>query len=213
MNELQVSNQHVIPFDDLQRMGMAVAKSGLFGLKTPEQAIALMLVAQSEGKHPASAAREYDIIQGRPALKTDAMLSRFQECGGKVDWKVYTDEKVIGVFSHPNGGTIEIEWTIDRAKQIGLTSKDNWKKYPRNMLRARCVSEGIRAIYPGIICGVYTPEEVSDFSESNQAKGNRLNSHDNNEPAQNVVDTQYDEICPICGSDVKDGKCTTPAKH
>jgi hypothetical protein len=31
------------------------------------------------------------------------------------------------------------------------------------MLRARCISEGIRAVYPGCVVGVYTPEEVQDF--------------------------------------------------
>jgi hypothetical protein len=32
------------------------------------------------------------------------------------------------------------------------------------MLAARCVSEGVRALYPACICGMYTPEEVSDFA-------------------------------------------------
>ena len=36
------------------------------------------------------------------------------------------------------------------------------------MLRARCVSEGIRSVYPGCVVGVYTPEEVQDFSPSRQ---------------------------------------------
>ncbi len=68
-----------IPYSDIERMGMVLVKSQLFGIKTPEQAIALMLVAQSEGKHPATVAKEYDIIAGRPALKAQAMLARFQE--------------------------------------------------------------------------------------------------------------------------------------
>ena len=32
------------------------------------------------------------------------------------------------------------------------------------MLRARVVSEGIRTVFPGCVVGVYTPEEVNDFS-------------------------------------------------
>ena len=47
----------LIPVNEVQTMAIAVAKSGLFGMKTPEQALALMLVAQSEGLHPARAAR------------------------------------------------------------------------------------------------------------------------------------------------------------
>ena len=156
MNEL-------VPIGDIERMATAIAKSGLFGMKTPEQAVALMLIAQAEGMHPAIAARDYHVIQGRPALKADAMLARFQSAGGKVVWESYTDNAVIGVFSHPAGGSVKIEWTMRQAMSIGLGGKDNWKNYPRAMLRARCISEGIRTVYPACVAGVYTPEEVQDF--------------------------------------------------
>lgn len=154
---------NLIPVNDIQTMAVAVAKSNLFGVKTAEQAFALMLIAQAEGLHPAIAARDYHVIQGRPALKTDAMMARFQQAGGKVNWKVYTDDEVTGVFSHPQGGELSVTWTLDQAKRIGLAGKDNWKNYPRAMLRARCISEGIRSVYPGCVVGVYTPEEVQDF--------------------------------------------------
>ena len=154
----------LIPVADVQTMAIAIAKSQLFGMKTPEQALALMLVAQSEGLHPARAALEYHIIQGRPALKADAMLARFQQHGGKVIWKDYTDEKVSGLFSHPSGGEVLIDWTIDRAKQAGVYGKNpTWKSYPRAMLRSRCISEGVRTVFPGVSVGVYTVEEVQDF--------------------------------------------------
>ena len=58
---------------------------------------------------------------------------------------------------------LEIEWTMDRAKAAGLTGKQTWKQYPRQMLRARVISEGIRTVYPGVAVGIYTPEEVNDF--------------------------------------------------
>lgn len=155
----------VISVSDIEKMAMAVAKSNLFGVKTIEQAMALMLVAQAEGLHPAIAARDYHIIQGKPALKADAMFARFQTAGGNVKWKDYTDDKVTGVFTHPQGGTVEITWTIEMAKKANLTGKDTWRQYPRQMLRARVISDGIRTVYPGVAVGVYTPEEVQDFVE------------------------------------------------
>lgn len=162
---------NLVPVADIQVMANAVAKSGLFGIKTAEQGVALMLIAQAEGLHPAIAARDYHVIQGRPALKTDAMMARFQQAGGKVEWKVYTDDEVTGVFSHPAGGSLTVTWTLAQAKRIGLAGKDNWKNYPRAMLRARCISEGIRSVYPGCVVGVYTPEEVQDFSEPAEPQG------------------------------------------
>ena len=154
---------NIVPYADIEKMATAVAASKLFGVKNPQEAIALMLVAQAEGMHPATAARDYHVIQGRPALKADAMLARFQAAGGKVEWKDYTDEKVTGVFSHPQGGQLELTWTMQQAKSIGIANKDNWRNYPRAMLRARCISEGIRSVYPGCVVGTYTPDEVEDF--------------------------------------------------
>ena len=154
----------LVPYGDIERMATAVAKSGLFGIKTPEQAVALMLIAQAEGMHPAIAARDYHVIQGRPALKADAMLARFQAAGGKVNWSCYTDEEVTGEFSHPQGGVVTISWTISMAKVAGLAGKDNWKNFPRAMLRARCISEGIRTVFPGCVVGTYTPEETEGFA-------------------------------------------------
>jgi hypothetical protein len=161
---------NIVPVADIERMATAVAKSGLFGIKTPEQGVALMLIAQAEGMHPAIAARDYHVIQGRPALKADAMLARFQSSGGKVVWKVYEDAEVTGEFSHPQGGTVTITWTFAQATKIGLTGKDNWRNYPRAMLRARVISEGIRTVYPGCVVGVYTPEEVEDFKDDKPVK-------------------------------------------
>ena len=154
----------LVPFEDMEKMATSVAASKLFGINNKDQAVALMLLCQAEGLHPAIAARDYHIIQGRPALKADAMLARFQQAGGAVNWKVYEDEQVTGIFSHPQGGSLEVTWTLAKAKLIGIANKDNWKNYSRAMLRARCVSEGIRSVYPGCVVGVYTPEEVQDFT-------------------------------------------------
>ena len=160
----------LVPIQSLERMAQAVAQSKLFGITNQEQALALMLVAQAEGLHPATAARDYHIIQGRPALKADAMLARYLSSGGKVEWHDHTDTKVAATFSHPAGGTLKIEWDMDRAKKAGLGGKDMWSKYPRQMLRARVISEGIRATNPAVATGIYTPEEVQDMEPVRKEK-------------------------------------------
>ena len=162
----------IVPLGEMDRMAEAIAKSGLFGMKTKDQALALMIVAQSENRHPGSVAAEYHIIQGRPALKADAMLARFQLAGGLVEWQDYTDKKVSAKFSHSvNSPTpVLIEWTLEMATKAGLTGKDNWKNYPRQMLRARVVSEGVRTVYPAVCVGVYTPEEVQDFEPAEHGR-------------------------------------------
>lgn len=183
---------NIIPYSDIERMANAITASKLFGVKTQNEAIALMLIAQAEGSHPATAARDYHVIQGRPALKADAMLARFQQAGGSVQWKVYTDEQVTGVFTHPAGGTLEVCWTIAQAKSIGIANKDNWRNYPRAMLRARCISEGIRSVYPGCVVGVYTPEEVEDFTPEVKHMGNVVEvKPENSTTVEQIMETKH----------------------
>jgi hypothetical protein len=172
----QPKPQPVVTFQDMERMAAAIAKSGLFGMKTPDQALALMVIAQAEGLHPGIVARDYHIIQGRPTLKADTMLARFQQSGGKVEWTCLTDERVAGIWSHPSSPRpIEMDWTIERARAIkqldkdgnlkAITDKENWRNYPRAMLRARLISEAVRTLYPAVSVGVYTPEEVQDMDK------------------------------------------------
>ena len=152
-----------VPIAEIERMAQAISKSKLFGVQNVEQALSLMLVAQAEGRHPALAARDYDIIQGRPAKKSEAMLRDFLESGGKVEWQQLDDTAAIATFSHPSGGTVKIDWTMKRAVAAGLGGRDMWKKYPRQMLRSRTVSEGIRTVCPMATSGMYVPEEVHDI--------------------------------------------------
>jgi hypothetical protein len=151
---------------ELERAAQYVARSGLFGVKRVEEAVSLMLLSQAEGVHPMRAVQEYHIINGRPALRADAMLARFLRAGGKVEWHALSNERAEATFSHPQGGSVRIAWTLEDAKRAGLLGKNggNWEKYPRAMLRARVVSEGVRTVYPGVAVGVYTPEEVADFT-------------------------------------------------
>lgn len=154
----------LVPLNDMQTMAGAMAQSGLFGVKNTTQALALMLVAQAEGQHPATIAQDYDIIQGRAARKTHSVLARFQQAGGSVQWHELTDASAAATFSHPQGGSLRMQWTIEQARKAGLTGKDNWKNYPRAMLRARCIAEGVRAVYPAAIGGLLVAEEARDMA-------------------------------------------------
>jgi hypothetical protein len=58
-----------------------------------------------------------------------------------------------------------------RAKQAGIAGKDNWKNYPRAMLRSRCISEGVRAVAPGVATGIYTVDEVQDMTPAERQMG------------------------------------------
>lgn len=154
---------NIVPYQDMQAMAAAMAKSKLFGMKTPDEVLALMLVAQANGQHPAAAARDYDIIQNRPSKKAEAMLRDFLLAGGKVEWHAYTDAKCDATFSHPQGGSVRVDWDMARVKKAKISNDAMYQKYTRNMFRARCISEGVRTVYPVATGGMYAPEEAHDM--------------------------------------------------
>lgn len=155
----------LVPYGQLEAMAQAFAKSGMFGAKTPEQALSLLLLAQAEGVHPAIAMRDYDIIQGRPAKKAEAMQRSFLAHGGKIEWHKYDDTGADATFSHPQGGTLRVSWDMARAEKAGLSGKDNYKKNTRQMFGARVISEGVRKVFPAATSGLYVPEEVREFEK------------------------------------------------
>jgi hypothetical protein len=155
-----MSNELMI-LTDLKEMANAACKSGLFKMPSVEAALTLMMICQSEGIHPIQAMKRYHIIQGRPSMRSDAMLAEFQRQGGRVEWLTRNDNECTAIFSHEQGGSVTVDWTIGRAKAAMLTT-DMWKKYPRQMLTARVISEGVRTVLPGVVAGIYTPEELED---------------------------------------------------
>jgi hypothetical protein len=157
-----MDDKALIPFADLEKMSEVMAKTGMFG-KNAEQLISLMLIAQAEGIHPARAAQEYDVIQGRPALKAQAALARFQETGGRIKWITRTDTECEAEFSHPKGDPVSVKWDMEKAKKRGLADKDNWKKMPGTMLMWRTASEGIRICCPACLNRLYIEYEVEDM--------------------------------------------------
>ncbi|HBM28053.1 MAG TPA: hypothetical protein DDZ92_04030 [Halomonas sp.] len=162
---IEPRTQAPVPLQDMQHMANAMAASGFFGFKTPDQALAIMLIAHANGQHPASAAQDYDVIQNNPTKKPQAMLRDFLAAGGKVEWHEATAAAADATFSHPRGGTLRVRWDMARAQQMGLSGKDNYKKQPGVMFRWRCVAEGVRIVYPGATAGLHTPEEVLDLDE------------------------------------------------
>ena len=166
----------LVPISDMERMAVAFAKGGLFGTKTPEQCLSLLLLAQAEGQHPAIAMRDFDVIQGKPAKKAEAMLRSFIGAGGSVQWHQYDDNGSCATFSHPQGGTVKVDWDAARAKKAGLSGKDNYQKYGRAMYRSRVISEGVRTVYPAATSGMYVPEEVRAMvrEEKNMGKAEVL---------------------------------------
>ena len=157
----------IVPLDQLERMAQSFADSRMFGDKKKEQVLVLLMLAHSEGVHPAIAMRDFDIIGSRPAKKAEAMHRSFIAAGGSIEWHALDDSKADATFSHPQGGSARISWDMERVKKAKIANEQMYAKYPRQMLRSRCISEGCRTVYPAATSGLYEPGEVQGIPEKN----------------------------------------------
>lgn len=171
-SNITMYDQITDPIHAIEKMGKWFAESGMFGVSKPEQGYVLAMACFAEKKTPLEISRTYHIIKGKLSMKADAMHAEFIRRGGRVRWDKSTDEECVATFFHPEFAPdgFVISNSMEDLKRKGVATdgsslKDMYRKFPRQMLRARTVSEGVRAIDPSINMGAYTPEEVADFDE------------------------------------------------
>ena len=132
-------------FDELANMADAVARSGLFKMNAP-QALTLMMLSESLGLHPIQAMMRYHIFEGRPTMRSDAMLAEFQRQGGRIEWTKDTPTECEAILYHdqhcPKGKAVS--FTMADAKAAGLAGKQVWQAHPRPTLTARVITTGIQ---------------------------------------------------------------------
>lgn len=63
-------------------------------------------------------------------------------------------------------GKFKYEYTIEMAEKAGYLGKDNWKKNPRDMLFARCLSGGARKWFPDALMNAYVVDEIESEAET-----------------------------------------------
>lgn len=148
----------------MMKMAETLIQSGFLpaAIKTPAQAVAIMITGQELKIPTMQALRQINVIQGKPTMSAELMLAlAFQRVPGFKCHPIESTEKAATFeFQRPGQPAYRHTFTINDAAGMGLVGKDNWKKQPATMLRWRCISAGLRLIAPDAIAGVYTPEEI-----------------------------------------------------
>lgn len=159
-NALSIYNQ----FDQIQRAAIALFKSGYFKDATSEaQAIVKVMAGAEIGIPPFASMSGIHIILGKPVLGANVIATLVKN-DPRYDYKIKRSDSVECVLQWYENRMLvgEAGFTIEEAKAAGLTGKDNWTKFPSDMLFARAISRGARRFAPGIFGGspVYTPDEL-----------------------------------------------------
>ena len=125
--------------------------------------IAAAILAGSElGLKPMATLKSIDIIQGTPALRAHAMRAVVQQQGHEIELVESTDTRCVMRGRRKGSETWQtVEWTVDRARLMGLLGKDQWKKNPKGLLVARATGELSRLIASDALHGMaYVSEEL-----------------------------------------------------
>jgi len=166
MNELVTTHDNYLStYDEVERAAKAMAASGFFtDTKQASQAIVKILAAREIGLGPFAGMTGVNIIQGKPAFGANIMAACVKK-SGRYNYRVTEmNDKACSIeFMERLDGkwttSGESKFTIDDARKAGTKNLD---KFPRNMLFARAMSNGVRWYCPDVMNGsvVYTPEEL-----------------------------------------------------
>ena len=137
----------------------------------PEDVFVTLLAGHELGLAPMASLRAIHVVKGKPILSADAMVAivlgrgacEYFICIEETDASVTYETKRVGA-PRP----IRATWTRRDAERAKLSGGDNWSKYPRAMLKARCKAGLARDVYPDVLAGCYEESEAQEV-ETNQA--------------------------------------------
>lgn len=130
----------------------------------PEAIMACILMGREIGVGPMQSLSKIHIVDGRPAMAAELMRARALEAGHDL-WIEEKSSTRVTVAGRRKGSdkVSMVTWTMDDAKRAGIQGKNNWRKYPRQMLTARATAELCRDIFADCLGGVsYSVEELED---------------------------------------------------
>ena len=130
---------------DVMTLGAVLAKSGYFqDARDAAQAVVKVLAGQELGFGPIASMTGIYIVKGRVSLSANLIAASVKR--GKYNYRVteLSDTACKITFYEGKEAVGESAFTMDDAKAAGLAFGENYKKFPRNMLFARAMSNGAK---------------------------------------------------------------------
>jgi len=133
-------------------------------ITAPEAAFAVIVTGRELGLSAMQALRAIHIVEGKPTLSADLMVALVKRSEACLFFRLVESSAAVATYeAHRRGepSPTRLSFSMDEAKAAGVTGKDNWRKYPAAMLRARCAAALARAVFPDLVLGVYDPDELA----------------------------------------------------
>ena len=159
----EVTLYHPENVDGMMRLGSLLAQSGYFmDSREAAQAVTKMMAGAELGFGPVASMTGVNIIKGKVALSANLIAAAIKR-SGRYNYRVreLTDQVCVVEFFEQGQSVGVSSFSMVDAKNAGLATGDNWRKFPRNMLFARAISNGSKWYCPDLSGGpLYTPEEL-----------------------------------------------------
>lgn len=159
---------------DARVLATDMFKSRLFeSYGTPQGVLATVMLGRELGLPAMASLRQIHVIEGKQALSAQLMVALVLKSGMAEYFEPISFDDQKAVFETKRKGArnpVTLTHTIEMARTAGLVKdKSNWMKIPTDMLVARAQSRLCRLVYPDIVGGLYTPDELIDLREAMQA--------------------------------------------
>jgi len=211
---MQLVKPEQLPLNEIMSIGKAFAESGMFAdTKSAAQAIVKIQAGQEIGIPPFASMSGIHIIQGKPAIGAGLMAARVKG-SGKYDYEVIEQtDKVCSIDFYQGKKKIgNSTFTAEDAKKAGTKNMD---KFPKNMLFARAISNGIKWFTPDVFAGpVYTPEELGNGNITEDTTAEVTNWQPTREEMQELSDLIKNSTLTDTrkeAAEIAVTKCKTPA--
>ena len=148
-------------------------------IETPEQALAIILTGRELGIGIMQALNNINVISGKPTVPPQLMLALINRTGALEGLSIDDDGQSCTVtmkrrgrephsesFSMKDAALMKTTEYINGNKQtISLSEKYNWKQQPAVMRKWRAVAACARVVFPDVILGLYTPDEMGAHTD------------------------------------------------
>lgn len=120
--------------------------------------------ADQRGLDILTALQTVSFVQGRPVIDASMQRALAKAAGYRVLIPQATPQAATARVVERSSGEVigEATYTIDDAKRAQLTSKDNWKRNPEDMLVARATTRAMRRFAPEVMVGLVAGEDELD---------------------------------------------------
>jgi hypothetical protein len=164
-------DQWVLVVRDYNLLAQSLAKTSFVPKDfqgKPDQITATMMYGREIGLPPMTTLQNTYVVHGRVGMYAEQLRAMILEAGHEIDIEEMTSDRCVVSGKRKGSDRWQrFEFTMDMAKAAGLyAANDNYRKRPAQQLFARASALLAHAMFPDVIRGMGSLEELEDEGQA-----------------------------------------------